>query len=141
MCGSMVDIQSATAEIKRGKEDRRKKKDKTTGQKYNAPYYIGGALSLQRGHYIVVIRECGLTIIELELELELEHRAAINTMADRKRSKHHKACDKRMNDVMIPTHSRSTVEYLALNSSTKLIRPYMKYAIVVSRHGVIDIMI
>jgi len=35
MCGSMVDIQSAAAEIRRGikKEDRKKKE--TTGQKYN----------------------------------------------------------------------------------------------------------
>jgi len=28
MCGSMVDIQSATAEIKQGKKERRKKQDK-----------------------------------------------------------------------------------------------------------------
>jgi len=40
MCGSMVDIQSPTAEIRRGKKDRRKKE--ITGQKYNGlPYYIG----------------------------------------------------------------------------------------------------
>jgi len=31
MCGSMVDIQSVTAEIRRGKN----KKKKETGQKYN----------------------------------------------------------------------------------------------------------
>jgi len=31
MCGSMVDIQSPTAEIRRGK--RRKKEEETTGQK------------------------------------------------------------------------------------------------------------
>ena len=42
----MVDIQSAVAEIRRGKKERRKKKKKkkieTTGQKYNdLPYYIG----------------------------------------------------------------------------------------------------
>jgi len=39
----MVDIQSATAEIRRGKkEERRKKEEETTGQKYNGlPYYIG----------------------------------------------------------------------------------------------------
>jgi len=38
MCGSMVDIQSPKAEIRRGK----KKKIETTGQKYNGlPYYIG----------------------------------------------------------------------------------------------------
>jgi len=40
MCASVVDIQSATAEIRRGKKER-KKKEETTGQKYNAPYYIG----------------------------------------------------------------------------------------------------
>jgi len=38
MCGSMVDIQSPTAKIRRGK----KKKEQTTGQKYNGlPYCIG----------------------------------------------------------------------------------------------------
>jgi len=41
MCGSMVDIQSAATEIKRGKKDRKKERE-TTGQKYNGlPYYIG----------------------------------------------------------------------------------------------------
>jgi len=36
MCGSMVDIQSPTAEIRRGK------KIEITGQKYNdLPYYVG----------------------------------------------------------------------------------------------------
>jgi len=41
MCGSMVDVQSAAAEIRRGKK-RYKKKKETTGQKYNGlPYYIG----------------------------------------------------------------------------------------------------
>jgi len=41
MCGSMADIQSATAEIRQGKK-RRKKKEETTGQKYNGlPYFIG----------------------------------------------------------------------------------------------------
>jgi len=42
MCESMVDIQSPTAEIRRGnkKEERRKKKE--TGWKYNGlPYSIG----------------------------------------------------------------------------------------------------
>jgi len=39
MCGSMVDIQSAAAEIRRGKK---RKKEVTTGQKYNGlPNYIG----------------------------------------------------------------------------------------------------
>jgi len=41
----MVDIQSAAAEIRRGKkkeERRRRKKIETTGQKYNGlPYYKG----------------------------------------------------------------------------------------------------
>jgi len=40
----MVDIQSATAEIRRGKkkERKKKKKKKETGQKYNGlAYYIG----------------------------------------------------------------------------------------------------
>jgi len=35
MCGSMVDIQSATAENRRGKKERRKKEE-TTGRKYRA---------------------------------------------------------------------------------------------------------
>jgi len=34
MCGSMVDIQSVTAEIRRGKKKRRKIEE-TRGQKYN----------------------------------------------------------------------------------------------------------
>jgi len=38
----MVDIQSPTAEIRRGKKEETKKKEETTGQKYNGlPYYIG----------------------------------------------------------------------------------------------------
>jgi len=38
----MVDIQSAAAEIRRGKKDGRKKKKENTGQKYNGlPYFIG----------------------------------------------------------------------------------------------------
>jgi len=38
MCGSMADIQPVTAEIRRGK----KKKEQTTGQKFNGlPYSIG----------------------------------------------------------------------------------------------------
>jgi len=35
MCGSMADIQSAAAEITRGKKDRRKIEEETTWQKYN----------------------------------------------------------------------------------------------------------
>jgi len=48
MCGSiMVNIQSAAAEIRRGKKRKKKERKKerkieTTGQKYNGlPYYIG----------------------------------------------------------------------------------------------------
>ena len=44
MCGSMVDILSPTAEIRRGKkeEEETRKKKETTGQKYNGlPYSIG----------------------------------------------------------------------------------------------------
>jgi len=42
----MVDIQSPTAKIRRGKKKKKKKKkeeeERTTGQKYNGlPYYIG----------------------------------------------------------------------------------------------------
>jgi len=38
MCQSMVNIQSPTAEISRGKKKiERKKKKETTGQKYNGP--------------------------------------------------------------------------------------------------------
>jgi len=41
MCGSMVDIQSATAEIRRGKKEINKEEE-TTWQKYNGlSYYIG----------------------------------------------------------------------------------------------------
>jgi len=36
MCGSMADIQSGTAEIRRGKK---KKEEETTGQKYNGLSY------------------------------------------------------------------------------------------------------
>jgi len=39
MCGSMVDIQSVTTEIRRGKK---KKKEETTEQKYNVHIcYVG----------------------------------------------------------------------------------------------------
>jgi len=38
MCGSMVDIQSPAAEIRRGKkEEEERKKKETTGQNYNGP--------------------------------------------------------------------------------------------------------
>jgi len=47
MCGSISDIQSATAEIRRGKKKRRKKKEEeTTGQKYNGlPFQSTGHMS------------------------------------------------------------------------------------------------
>jgi len=42
MRGSMADIQSATAEIRRGKKERKKKREETTEQKFNGlPYSIG----------------------------------------------------------------------------------------------------
>jgi len=38
----MADIQSATAEMRRGKKKRKERKKETTGQKYNGlPYSIG----------------------------------------------------------------------------------------------------
>jgi len=38
----MADIQSATAEIRRGKKRKKKEEEETTGQKYNGlPYSIG----------------------------------------------------------------------------------------------------
>jgi len=40
--GSVVDIQSPTAEIRRGKKRKKEKKKETTGQKYNGlPYSTG----------------------------------------------------------------------------------------------------
>jgi len=43
MCGSMVDIQSATAEIWPGKKERkRKKEEETIGRKYNVRICYGG---------------------------------------------------------------------------------------------------
>jgi len=41
MCGGMVDIQSATAEIRRGKKKDRKFEE-TTGQKYNVRIFYAG---------------------------------------------------------------------------------------------------
>ena len=42
MCGSMVDIQSATAEIRRGKKEEKRKKERNHRAKYNGlPYNIG----------------------------------------------------------------------------------------------------
>ena len=41
MYGSMVDIQSPTAEIRRGKKERKKKKKPQDENIYGLPYYIG----------------------------------------------------------------------------------------------------
>ena len=42
MCRSMVDIQSPTAEIRRGKKKKKKKKKKKQDENiYGLPYYIG----------------------------------------------------------------------------------------------------
>jgi len=40
MCASMADIQSATAEIRQGKKER--KKEETTGQKYDVRICYAG---------------------------------------------------------------------------------------------------
>jgi len=42
MYGSMVDIQSATAELRRGRKKRRKNKEQTTGRKYNVRICYAG---------------------------------------------------------------------------------------------------
>jgi len=42
MCGSMADIQSAAAEIRRGKKEERRTKNKPQHANiYGLPYYIG----------------------------------------------------------------------------------------------------
>jgi len=41
MCGSTVDIQSPTAEIRRGKKKKKKKKPQDEKYIYGLPYYIG----------------------------------------------------------------------------------------------------
>ena len=46
MCGSMVDIQSPAAEIRRGKEKDRK--IVTTGQKYNGPLFHRAAIKKKK---------------------------------------------------------------------------------------------
>jgi len=38
----MVDIQSSTAEIRRGKKERRRRQNETTGQKYNVRICYAG---------------------------------------------------------------------------------------------------
>jgi len=42
MCGSMADIQSATAEIRRGKKKKKEEEEETTGQKYNVRICYAG---------------------------------------------------------------------------------------------------
>jgi len=42
MCGSMVDIQSPTAEIRRGKKIEERRKIEITGQKYNVRMCYAG---------------------------------------------------------------------------------------------------
>jgi len=42
MCGSTVDIQSPTAEIRRGKEEEEEEEEETTGQKYNVRICYAG---------------------------------------------------------------------------------------------------
>ena len=41
MCGSMTDIQSPTAKIRRGKKERRRKNKRQDENIYGLPYYIG----------------------------------------------------------------------------------------------------
>jgi len=48
MCGSMVDIQSLTAEIRRGKK--KKEEEETTGQKYNVRICYAGRPYLNNGN-------------------------------------------------------------------------------------------
>jgi len=42
MCGSMVDIQSATAEIRRGKKKEEEEEEETKGRKYNVRIWYAG---------------------------------------------------------------------------------------------------
>ena len=69
MCGSMVDIQSPTAEIRRGKKER-KKKIEITGQIYNGlPYTLF--------HRATITRETGMRLTEWSRELIPETRWGI----------------------------------------------------------------
>ena len=45
MCGSMVDIQSPTAEIRRGNKEEERKKTETTGQNIMSASAMQGALN------------------------------------------------------------------------------------------------
>ena len=59
MCGIIIHIQCAATEIRRGKEDRRRRYKETTGWKYNGlPYSIGN-------HNIVVFNTEDLVLIEV----------------------------------------------------------------------------
>ena len=63
MCGSMVDIQSPTAEIRRGKK-KKERRIETTGRKYNGlPYYIGQTITTEMSkltdRHVHVHRESG----------------------------------------------------------------------------------
>ena len=55
MCGSMVDIQSPTAEIRRGNKKRRKKK-KQHENMYVLPYYIGRPWINKAYHVLGIIK-------------------------------------------------------------------------------------
>jgi len=60
MCGSMADIQSAVAEIRRGKKGRRKKKNKPEHENiYGLPYSIGQTIIMKTG------RSCRAQTLEL----------------------------------------------------------------------------
>jgi len=61
MCGSMVDIQSPTGEIRRVEKEERKKerKKETTAAKYNVlPITMGGHKKVDIGN----IQECAYTV-------------------------------------------------------------------------------
>jgi len=51
MCGSTVDIQSPTAEIRRGKEE--EEEEETTGQKYNVRICYAGLPSKHNLNHVV----------------------------------------------------------------------------------------
>jgi len=56
MCGSMVDIRSATAEIMQGKK--KKKIEETTKWKYNGqPYSVGKGKEGPIGHLVIVLQQ------------------------------------------------------------------------------------
>ena len=68
MCGSMADIQSATAEIR--EEKKKKKKKETTGQKYNGlPYSIYGGHNKSFSVFSSVWLQHECTCIEVCMQL------------------------------------------------------------------------